>query len=111
MGVAKKEHLCVPGPYVWNALIMKAFALHLLVARQSGKFTRMVTNTLTTKEAKMVAWEANFGSTVPSPMAPFQKGLRVLKYLGLPLEFNNEEATECKEKGRLWKCILLPVGE
>ena len=44
-------------PLCLKALIMKAFALHLLVTRQSGKFARMITNTLTTKAAKMVIYQ------------------------------------------------------
>ena len=64
----------------------------------------------TTKASKMAAWEANFGSKARSPMVPFKNGLWLLKYLGLPLEFNNEEATEFADGGRFWKCILIPEG-
>ena len=45
-----------------------------------------------------------------SPMVPFKNGLRILKYVGLPLEFNHD-ATQCADKGRMWKCILLPGSE
>ena len=58
----------------------------------------------------MAAWDTNVGSKAPSPMEPFKNGLRVLKYVGLPLEFNHD-ATEFTEKGRLLKCILIPGGE
>ena len=69
--------------------------------------SRMVT---TTRAAKMAAWEATLGSKALSPMVPFKNNLRFLKYVGLPLKFSND-ATEITEKGRLWKCILLPGGE
>ena len=71
---------------------------------------RTATANTTAKAVKMAAWDANFGNKAPSPMEPFKNGLRVLKYVGLPLEFNHD-ATEFTEKGRLLKCILVPGGE
>ena len=71
---------------------------------------RTATANTTAKAVKMAAWDANFGNKAPSPMEPFKNGLRVLKYVGLPLEFNHD-ATEFTEKRRLLKCILVPGGE
>ena len=42
-----------------------------------------------------------------SPMLPYKSSLALLKFVGLPLEFNHD-ATEFTVKGRFWKCILLP---
>ena len=70
----------------------------------------MLTTVNNSKASKMAAWEANFGSKARSPMVPFKNGLWLLKYLGLPLELKNEEATEFTDRGRFWKCILIPEG-
>ena len=75
--------------------------------RQSSKLATMVT---TTEAKKMAAWEANLRSKATSPLVPFRDNLKVLKYVGLPLKFSND-ATDISEKGRLWKCILLPGGK
>ena len=56
------------------------------------------------------AWETNSRSKASSPMVTFMGGLRLLKFMGLPLECKNEQATEFGDKGRFWKCML-PVGE
>ena len=44
-------------------------------------------------------------------MLPFKRGMPLIKYLGLPLKFKDEEATQFVDEGRFLKCILLTIGE
>ena len=58
-----------------------------------------------------LAWEKGDHTEAPSPMLPFKRGMRLVKYLGLPLKFTDAEATQFSEKGRFLKCILMTLGE
>ena len=70
---------------------------------------------------KSQAWDAAWGSlgvtmdetgkVQSSPLLPYKRGMPLIKYLGLPLEFVDEEATQFADKGRFLKCILLTIGE
>ena len=70
---------------------------------------------------KSQAWDAAWGSLgvtmdgsgkpQSSPLLPYKRGMPLIKYLGLPLEFVDEEATQFADKGRFFKCILLTIGE
>ena len=70
---------------------------------------------------KSQAWDAAWGSLgvtmdgtgkpQSSPLLPYKRGMPLIKYLGLPLEFVDEEATQFADKGRFLKCILLTIGE
>ena len=60
---------------------------------------------------KCLAWEKGDTVSATSPMLPFKRGMRLIKCLGLPLDFTDEEATQFSEKGRFLKCILMTLGE
>ena len=69
---------------------------------------------------KSQAWDAAWGGgglkmgkidNIPSPMLPFKRGMPLIQYLGLPLKFIDEEATQFADEGRFLKCILLTIGE
>ena len=70
---------------------------------------------------KSQAWDAAWGSLgvtmdetgklQSSPLLPYKRGMPLIKYLGLPLEFVDEDAMQFADKGRFLKCILLTIGE